>query len=95
VNEYRAIHAGSTGETVELTTTSLKLYAAAWLKGMVKKAALQCNSLNGGDVSVTRNRLSTELSTGKGTNSRDRPRISNRECGQLRTSYSLLTNPIE
>src|ERR1700730_8329545 len=30
---------------------------------VVKNAALQCNRLNGGDVSVTRNRLCTELST--------------------------------
>jgi hypothetical protein len=33
---------------------------------VVKKAALQCNSLNDSDVSVTRNRLCTELSTETG-----------------------------
>ena len=33
---------------------------------MVKKAALQRNSLNDSDVSVTRNRLCTELSTETG-----------------------------
>jgi hypothetical protein len=39
---------------------------------VVKNAAVQCNYLNPGNVSVTRNRLCTELCTGMGDMSKTR-----------------------
>ena len=41
-------------------------------RSVVKNAALQCNYLNPGNVSVTRNRLCTELCTGMGDMSKTR-----------------------
>jgi hypothetical protein len=50
---------------------------------LVKNAALQCNYLNPGNVSVTRNRLCTELCTGMG----DMSKASLSECvGRTLTS---------